>query len=52
MVNFDQLIKSRYSCRRFTEKPLTDEELKELIHAANGNMRIMSFLNCRMILNH
>lgn len=35
-MNFDQLIKSRYSCRRFTEEPLTDEEVKELIHAANG----------------
>ena len=35
-MNFDQLIKSRYSCRRFSDKPLTDEELKELIRAANG----------------
>ena len=35
-MSFDQLMKSRYSCRGFSEEPLTEEELKELIHAANG----------------
>jgi len=35
-MNFDQLMECRYSCRSFSEKPLTDSELAELIRAANG----------------
>ena len=35
-MNFDQLMERRYSCRAFTEEPLTEAELKELIRAANG----------------
>ena len=35
-MDFDQLMEHRYSCRAFTEEPLTEAELKELIRAANG----------------
>ena len=35
-MNFDQLMENRYSCRSFSEEPLTEAELSELIRAANG----------------
>ena len=35
-MDFKQLMEHRYSCRSFTEEPLSKEELKELISAANG----------------
>ena len=35
-MNFDQLMECRYSCRSFSEEPLTDAELAELIRAANS----------------
>ncbi len=35
-MNFDQLMENRYSCRSFSEEPLTEAELSELISAANG----------------
>lgn len=35
-MNFDQLMKHRYSCRLFSEEVLTESELADLIRAANG----------------
>ncbi|MBR3402041.1 MAG: nitroreductase family protein [Parasporobacterium sp.] len=44
-MNFDQLLERRYSCRSYTETPLSEAEIKELIAAANcapvGSARYM-----------
>ncbi len=35
-MDFNQLMEHRYSCRNYTDEPLSEAELKELITAANG----------------
>lgn len=35
-MDFDQLMEHRYSCRKYTEEPLSEAELDELLKAANG----------------
>ena len=35
-MDFNELIEHRYSCRNYSDEPLSEEELKELITAANG----------------
>ena len=35
-MDFNHLMEHRYSCRKYTEEPLSETELKELIKAANG----------------
>lgn len=33
-MNFMELAKGRYSCRKFTDRPVTDEQLQQIIEAA------------------
>ena len=44
-MNFDQLLERRYSCRNYTDTPLSEAEIRELITAANcapvGSARYM-----------
>ena len=35
-MDFNQLMEHRYSCRNYSDEPLSEAELKELITAANG----------------
>ncbi|MBR2562852.1 MAG: nitroreductase family protein, partial [Eubacterium sp.] len=35
-MDFTQLMEQRYSCREYTDEPLSAEELQELIEAANA----------------